>query len=137
VTKTSAKPEKNDATTALSTESTTNLLHISQEYDHEKSSNEGTASVASSHEKDTYSAQSKSFSSEFFPSVVFENHELFSDVMKMGSLIETKAEKVEKIDQESPVAAEVELSSKSPAQPHISAISNVSTETLVVEASTQ
>jgi hypothetical protein len=67
----------------------------------------------------------------------FENNALFSDIIEMGSSTETKAEKVEKIDQESPVAAEVEVSSKSPAQAHISAIGNVSTETLVVEASNQ
>ncbi len=137
VTKTSITPEKNDAITALSTGSTTTLLHISQDHDYEKPSSEGGISDASLHANDTSKAHSKSFSSEFFPNLGFENNELFSDIMEMGSLTETKAEKVEKNDQESLVVAELEVSSKSLEQAHNPVASNVSAETLIVDTSSQ
>ena len=55
----------------------------------------------------------------------------------MGSLTETKAEKVEKNDQESLVVAELEVSSKSLEQAHNPVVSNVSAETLIVDTSSQ
>ena len=125
--------EKNDTIAGLSDESTSAPLHISHDHSHETWNSEASESETKSPVTDTSKAHPKASSSEFFPNLGFENNELFSDIMEMGSVEEKKDETAEKNDNATLAVAELETNPISLTQAHAPVVSGESVENLASE----